>query len=168
MQFSNLFTILALAMAATAIPSAEPIEGDVLDTRDSGKCHKGYKLVCCSRTPLNVEVCIVAGDIACVDVQVGYCCKTNAPAVSFPHPFIESSTQSALPTISDIYFETRFADVYVCVCVCTGLPHHGYRMHSALVIAEEATVGMEIWCLSRAGGLIFQQWWPAHSESTNV
>jgi hypothetical protein len=32
----------------------------------------------------------VAGGLACIDIEVGYCCKTDALPVSFPHPFIES------------------------------------------------------------------------------
>jgi len=88
MQFSNIFTILALAMTATAIPAAGPnAEANVLDARggDAGNCANNnnggaHTAVCCNVKGSFLTACVPIA--SCSSTQTAFCCKTSDLAVS--------------------------------------------------------------------------------------
>ncbi|KAK4101161.1 hypothetical protein N658DRAFT_496453 [Parathielavia hyrcaniae] len=78
MQFSNIFTVLALAMTATALPAA-----DVAARHDSKTCNNEQKSVCCNGGLLGGIGCTVGVlSILTGDTCQGsaYCCETQAAA----------------------------------------------------------------------------------------
>jgi hypothetical protein len=97
MQFSNLFTILALAMTATALPAAEEAD-NILAPRTGGGANQcsatnsgNRKTVCCNGF-LN---CVVAIN-TCNSDQSVWCCKNAGTPVSFPiRSSIVNSVRSA-------------------------------------------------------------------------
>jgi hypothetical protein len=82
MQFSHLFTGLALAMAATALPAGENVDMLAPRTENPPSCSNNQHVVCCN------SVLPILGDILCAVGILGsgcgggtYCCSANgAPA----------------------------------------------------------------------------------------
>ncbi|KAK4120604.1 hypothetical protein N657DRAFT_648762 [Parathielavia appendiculata] len=73
MQFSNIFTVLALAMTATALPAA-----DVAARTDSGSCNNNQKAICCNGGLIGGILCSVQilaiGDICSGET---FCCSND-------------------------------------------------------------------------------------------
>lgn len=83
MQFSNVFTVLALAMTAAALPAVENV--DVVARTNSNPnppstCNNNQKNVCCNSVLgiLGCAVNVLGG--SCTGSS--YCCTTDAPVVS--------------------------------------------------------------------------------------
>ncbi|KAK3305926.1 uncharacterized protein B0T15DRAFT_502952 [Chaetomium strumarium] len=81
MQFSNLFTVLALAMTATALPAAENVDvlAERTDTPPPAKCNSSSTNVCCQGGILGNILCAVSILGGSCTGQA-YCCQTDAPA----------------------------------------------------------------------------------------
>jgi len=82
MQFSNIFTVLALAMTAAALPAAENV--DLLARTNPipnppSTCNNNQQNVCCNSLLgiLGCAVNILGGPCT----GSSYCCNTNAPVV---------------------------------------------------------------------------------------
>ena len=121
MQFSNLFTILAVAMTATALPTAEEAD-NVLDPRGrggngnsatqcSGDNNGGRKTVCCTGD----YSCIVAVN-TCSSGDSVWCCKTEQ-TVSFPAPFIDRQLGLLCSAVSDLLRRGLLTSGCVRVCI---------------------------------------------------
>jgi len=78
MQFSNLFTVLALAMTATALPAAENVDVLVERTDIPSNCNAASTNVCCQGGVLGGLLCAVSVIGGSCNGQA-YCCNTDAP-----------------------------------------------------------------------------------------
>jgi hypothetical protein len=77
MQFSNIFTLLAVAMTATALPAAD--NSNAVAPRTGGSCHTHQKQVCCN----GILTCLVTILGASCSGKT-YCCETSSGPVSIP------------------------------------------------------------------------------------
>jgi hypothetical protein len=80
MQLSNLFTILAVAMTATALPAAD--KSEAVAPRTDSHCNNNQKFVCCNGI-LGCAVSILG--LGCGGQS--YCCETTSGVVSSPSPW---------------------------------------------------------------------------------
>ncbi|KAK4237131.1 hypothetical protein C8A03DRAFT_34946 [Achaetomium macrosporum] len=80
MQLTNLFTVAALAMTASALPAAENVDILAKRTTPAPTCSNNNQPVCCNGL-LGVLLCavsVVGGNCE----GSSYCCETNAPVGS--------------------------------------------------------------------------------------
>ncbi len=98
MQFSSVFTILAVAMTASAIPSGGKGGGG---STEINACSSKTANVCCGSTVLGCLITLIGKECA----GESYCCDTNAPEVSpfpqprFPHPHQPPRPKLTLPSL---------------------------------------------------------------------
>lgn len=78
MQFSTVFTILAAAMTASALPSSHLLARG--DDGDSTTCSSQSTAVCCDGLAANCAVTVLAKNCD----NSAYCCESNAVQVSIP------------------------------------------------------------------------------------
>ncbi len=107
MQLSNLFTVFALAMTATALPVVEDVDNILAERHNDGDVHT---YICCNPAGRNCR----GLDDKCPPPFQTYCCKTgdvtpvSSPSVRRP------STQPALTLAA---FET-VSPLTKCVRAC--------------------------------------------------
>jgi hypothetical protein len=80
MQFSNIATVLALAMTASALPAAESV--DKLTARTEPSCSNNQQLVCCNGLLGLLGLCNIAVLGTSCEGGSSYCCSTNGAPVS--------------------------------------------------------------------------------------